>query len=90
MIRNILITIAAYIIVAESSVIFNQSKKNTDACGVPKSSMGLIVRGGSFPRGSFPWIVALMYNKSTPPQFFCSGTLISPAFVVTGKECVSN
>lgn len=85
MIRSVFIVIVCTALVAESSYLaINRSSKKAESCGVPTSSMGLIVRGQSFPRGSFPWIVALLHTDFSPPRFFCGGTLISKSFVISG------
>lgn len=70
--------------IASSSEVLNRSLRSVDDCGVPKIKTGLIVQGQSFPRGSYPWIVALMHQGFKPPRFFCGGTLISNVFVISG------
>lgn len=57
-----------------------------NTCGVPKHKTGLIVNGQSFSRGDYPWIVALVYTTTSPPSFFCGGTIISSTFVISGKR----
>jgi hypothetical protein len=55
-------------------------------CGLVHKGSGLIVNGAEFRRGSFPWLVALMYvGDNSPSKFFCGGTLISAKHVLTGK-----
>lgn len=86
MIRNIFIAIAICAIVMQSTaLIVTRTKRSSETCGVSKSRMGLIVHGQPFPRGAFPWIVALMFTETRPPTFFCAGTLISKTFVISGK-----
>lgn len=86
MIRRVLIVIAILAIATESSAsVISRFGRSTDNCGVPKIKTGLIVRGQSFPRGTFPWIVALLHTGFNPPKFFCAGTLISRTFVVSGN-----
>lgn len=63
-------------------------KRQELSCGVPRSEASFVSRifeGESFDRGVWPWMVALLNNKSTPPKFFCGGTLITNKKVVTGK-----
>lgn len=85
-IRNIFVSLAVLVIMAKhAEMVLDRSQRSIEACGVPKAAIGLIVRGKSFPRGSFPWIVALMYTRLNPPRFFCAGTLISKTFVVSCK-----
>lgn len=60
-----------------------QSEKST--CGVPKVKAGFIVGGDNFSRGDFPWIVALSLIINNNTAFFCSGTIISSTFVLSGK-----
>ena len=63
-------------------------KRQNPVCGVPSQlSQGLIYNGESFQRGSWPWMVALMYKmRAKPLKFFCGGTLVSDKKVVTGKN----
>lgn len=84
------ILIAAFAVIVESShSTKNRTRREIESCGVPKVATGLIVRGQNFPRGSFPWMVALIYTGSSPPKIFCAGTLISKTFVISG-ECFNN
>lgn len=55
------------------------------ACGVSKILTPLIIFGQSFTHGSYPWIVALLHTGYRPYQYFCSGTLISKTFVISGE-----
>lgn len=59
------------------------SGKPAKNCG--KQAVGAIVGGKNFTRGDFPWNVALMDKRKTPPEFFCGGTLVSSSHVITGK-----
>lgn len=85
------LTICLFGIISASATVFGQSTapnrtiRNTGSCGVPIRPSGFIVHGQEFPRGDFPWIVALMH-KSRPPSFFCSGTLVSSNYVISGKR----
>lgn len=84
--RFFLIAIALWVTLAESSVpTLSRTRRSSDTCGVAKGKISLIVQGQYFPRGTFPWIVALMYTETRPPSFFCAGTLISKTFVITGN-----
>lgn len=57
-----------------------------DNCGVPHRLRGNISGGRGFPRGSFPWMVALLYDDSVnEPKYFCGGSLISLKHILTGK-----
>lgn len=74
------------ILVYAISILKSHEVQSSDgACGVSKVPSGFIVRGNSFSRGEFPWIVALMQTRIQPVSFFCGGTLISSTFVVTGR-----
>lgn len=64
------------------------SQQNDVICGNSVEYRGLIVYGESFPRGTFPWMVALLTNKKDPLAFFCGGTLVSLKHVVTGEKFV--
>lgn len=68
-----------------SAEMSSRTQRNVGQCGVSKISMGLIVRGRETLRGEFPWIVALLYTGRQPPQFLCSGAVISSTFVISGK-----
>lgn len=56
-------------------------------CGVPFLSRGLIYGGNEIVRGSFPWMVALMYkkNEESDSKYICGGVLISDKHVLTCK-----
>lgn len=86
LIRNIAILVICFASFASAITIPRRVQRSAETCGVSKVNTGLIVRGQSFSRGSFPWIVALTYTKVQPPMFFCAGTIISPNFVVSGKK----
>lgn len=61
--------------------------KENSICGIPFIVKGFVVRGNDFDRGSFPWMVALMYsNDDEVPRYFCGGSLISKNHVVTGEK----
>lgn len=66
----------------------NSIQNSVLACGVPKLSLGLVVRGRNFSRGDFPWMVALTYTNTQPPSFFCGGIIISTTYVLTGKKTI--
>lgn len=72
--------------IAHGSAEAARQKRNSLACGTPKRMSGLIVKGQNFTRGSFPWIVALMSTETEAVSFFCSGTIISPTYVVSGEK----
>ena len=55
------------------------------ACGIPSQITSLIIRGNDFQRGAWPWMVALMTKKTSPPSFFCGGVLVSSTKVLTGE-----
>lgn len=82
----VFIVIAICALYADTSALsISRSRRKAEICGVPKIKTGLIVRGQNFPRGSFPWIVALMDKRWEIPIFFCAGTLISKTFVISGN-----
>lgn len=72
--------------VNETLEMLRYKKSTAQTCGVPKSMSGLIVRGQNFSRGSFPWMVALLTTEKQPPAYFCSGSLISRTYVVSGMN----
>lgn len=85
-IGNIFVLINIFTISAAAEAVPRRFQRSNATCGVPKISKGLIVLGRSFSRGDFPWIVALMYSKVSPPTYFCAGTLVSSTFVLSGKK----
>lgn len=84
--KIILITIAVCVVVAHSSV---RSQRIADTCGVRReianSISNRIIHGQDFERGTFPWIVALMYTGGIQARFFCGASLISKTFVISGE-----
>lgn len=89
MMRNIFTVIVVCVIMSESSLLtVNRTLGNVKSCGASISKSGLIVHGENFPRGAFPWIVALMHTGFNPPTFICSGTLISKKIVISGNSFV--
>lgn len=88
MIRNIFLAIVFCAMVRCSSIgPISHRNRDADTCGLPNGDLGFIVHfnGQKFPRGSFPWIVALLNKGWTPPDFICAGTLISKRFVISGN-----
>lgn len=67
-----------------------RSLRSAETCGLAKRYLGLVVRGSSFTRGQYPWIVALLnyeyHTQERPPSFFCGATLISSELVITGER----
>lgn len=61
--------------------------EQTLSCGTSSfSGIGLMYGGHTFAKGSWPWMVAMMYKRDeTPLKFFCSGTLVTHRKIVTGK-----
>lgn len=62
-----------------------RAKRAALVCGSPTRQAGFIFGGNRSTRGEFPWLVALMFAKESPPLFLCGGTLISDRHVVTGE-----
>lgn len=61
-------------------------KRDAPSCAFPEVRKGFVINGTQFERGSYPWMVALMYKKDfQPPKYFCGGSLISSTHVVTGE-----
>lgn len=73
-------------VVFVSSNEVERSQRDTEGqCGVPSQSTSLVVGGDDFPRGSWPWMVAIMQRNVTPPTLLCGGVLISESKVLTGE-----
>lgn len=64
-------------------------RSESDQCGIPSQTTGLVIGGEEFIRGQWPWMVALMQKNSTPPKLFCGGVLISSNKVLTGETLIS-
>lgn len=75
MIRNIFVVLAVCASVVLSFDIINTCVSRKE----------LIEGEQAFLRGSLPWNVALMKTWTVTPKSFCSGTLISQNFVISGK-----
>lgn len=58
---------------------------NHDGCGKGLNVTPLIIGGEGFERGSFPWLVALLYTGKSEQSFFCGGVLVNNVTVLTGK-----
>lgn len=82
-IKNIIFLICSCVIIVTA---FNRQRRDVGTCGIQRISIGLIRGGNATRRGEFPWYVALMNKKIRPPEYFCSATLISHTYVVTGKN----
>lgn len=58
----------------------------SDTCANTEMFSGLILKGQKLKRGDFPWIVALLYRHDIrTTKYFCGGSVISPALVISGK-----
>lgn len=88
--RNVVIVICLLVVSFATLTESSRTRRNAVTCGVAKASTGLIVRGINIRRGEFPWLVAIMDKRTRPPKFLCAGTLISPAFVVSGSSLKLN
>lgn len=86
MIRLFIILLLNFLVFCECFGARNDLDSATTACGVPLLSSGLVVRGQNIKRGSYPWMVALMYVENESNSFyFCGGSLISSNHVLTGE-----
>lgn len=80
MTRKILILFAIFTIASESfAVLIDQSNKSVDFCGKWSGFYGPGIKRFR------PWVVALMDARQSPPEYFCSGTMISRFFVISGN-----
>jgi secreted trypsin-like serine protease len=61
-------------------------KRTALSCEIPSVNRGYVINGSEFARGSYPWMVALMFvEDGEPPRYFCGGSLISTKHVLTGE-----
>lgn len=81
----LLIVLAGFITAFDGNL--QRFKRQNQNCGIPSIfGRGLVYKGESFQRGSWPWMVALMHRSSAKPsKFFCGGTLVSDKKVLTGE-----
>lgn len=69
-----------------SSEAFHVKRSASSSCEIPSVNRGLAIGGSEVARGSYPWMVALMFLKEDkPPLYFCGGSLISKKHVLTGE-----
>ncbi|XP_013142152.1 PREDICTED: transmembrane protease serine 11F-like isoform X1 [Papilio polytes] len=59
-------------------------------CGQGKIGVPLIWHGQTYPRGEWPWLVAIYQTVARTLTFVCSGTLISDRHVLTAAHCMTN
>lgn len=84
-IRNVYLVFLVVIVVGTATLTL--SKGNGVTCGVlNKTAERKADEVQRFMHGDYPWIAALMHAASSPPAFFCGGTLISSTFVITGER----
>ena len=76
---------ATFATVNSNNVTIKRVRRNNGACGIPSQSTSLIIWGNDFPQGAWPWMVALMQKKTSPPSYFCGGVLVSRTKVLTGE-----
>ncbi|XP_045771149.1 serine protease gd-like isoform X1 [Maniola jurtina] len=48
----------------------------------------LIVKGETFERGEWPWLVAIFKRKFSSLSYICAGTLVSERHVITAAHCM--
>ncbi|XP_069357189.1 serine protease gd-like [Maniola hyperantus] len=48
----------------------------------------LIVKGETFERGEWPWLVAIFKRKFSSLSYICAGTLVSDRHVITAAHCM--
>ncbi|KAJ0173203.1 hypothetical protein K1T71_011379 [Dendrolimus kikuchii] len=68
------------------------SESLEDVCGtVPlKMAVPLVLGGESYPRGDWPWLVAVFQPTRFKLVFLCAATLISKHHVVTSISCIED
>lgn len=69
-----------------SSACGPQFQKQHPRCGKHSATgLGLVTGGSNFPRGAWPWMVALYKINRRSEKYFCGGTFILERKVLTGK-----
>lgn len=63
---------------------------NDITCGQNENSVSLISGGDTFPRGEWPYTLALFYVGDKGAEFMCGGTIISKTTMLTGKSFISS
>lgn len=71
-------------------LITNYIRESLSQCGVPDSTVSLIVKGENFKRGAWPWMVALMSRATGENKFFCGAVLVSRTKVLTAAHCIQD
>jgi Trypsin len=59
---------------------------NEQECGTTLASVSLIIGGETFPRGEWPFAVAVFEIDENVTKFICGGTIISRNHILTGKK----
>ena len=85
----ILIVLSSIKAIYGNNFTLKRVRRSKRECGITSESTGLILGGNIFPRGSWPWMVALMKKTSSPPIFFCGGVLVSSIKILTGELNIS-
>jgi secreted trypsin-like serine protease len=71
-------------------VIQSSAKSNTRKCGTSVVGGGNLSGGQDTKRHSWPWLVALQYQRHENfGQFFCAGSLVSAKHVLSGGKTFS-
>ncbi|XP_013167707.1 PREDICTED: proclotting enzyme-like isoform X1 [Papilio xuthus] len=73
-----------------SSRVSDGENSSNIQCGQGKIGVPLIWHGQTYPRGEWPWLVALYQTVARTLTFVCSGTLISDRHVLTAAHCMTN
>uniref|UniRef100_A0A1B0D6C1 Uncharacterized protein n=1 Tax=Phlebotomus papatasi TaxID=29031 RepID=A0A1B0D6C1_PHLPP len=72
----------------------NRNQENTvQVCGKIESRFSitpLIFGGEEFPKGSWPWLVAVHVYKGAQFSFVCGGTLVSQDVIVSAAHCFTD
>ncbi|KAJ0173202.1 hypothetical protein K1T71_011378 [Dendrolimus kikuchii] len=68
------------------------SKSLEDVCGIVPLKMAVphILQGESYPRGDWPWVVAVFIQKKFNLRFRCVGMLISKHHVISSVFCIED
>lgn len=73
---------------AKVKVIVGSNSNNLNIfaeCGKGSRITPTMIGGETFERGTYPWLVALIYTGNNMSNFFCGGVLVNETTVLTGK-----
>ena len=56
-------------------------------CGVSNSKAAYLINGTAVYPGKYPWVCAFVNTPANPAPSVCTGTLISPSWILSAAHC---